>query len=50
MVLVFRYNNAAADFEVTLVSSTKAKLKHTGDIVWTPPAIYKSSCEIDVEW
>lgn len=29
---------------------TKAELKHTGDVKWTPPAIYKSSCEINVEW
>ena len=29
---------------------TKAELKFTGDVKWTPPAIYKSSCEINVEW
>ena len=29
---------------------TKATLRHDGMVVWKPPAIYKSSCEIDVEW
>ena len=29
---------------------TKAELQFTGDVKWTPPAIYKSSCEINVEW
>ena len=29
---------------------TKAELTHTGHVKWTPPAIYKSSCEINVEW
>ncbi|ROT79610.1 nicotinic acetylcholine receptor subunit alpha 8 [Penaeus vannamei] len=42
------YNNADGNYEVTLM--TKATLKYTGEVVWKPPAIYKSSCEIDVEW
>ena len=29
---------------------TKASLNFTGEVVWKPPAIYKSSCKIDVEW
>ncbi|CAL4135395.1 unnamed protein product, partial [Meganyctiphanes norvegica] len=39
---------ADGNYEVTLM--TKATLKYTGEVVWKPPAIYKSSCEIDVEW
>ncbi|XP_032785867.2 acetylcholine receptor subunit alpha-like [Daphnia magna] len=42
------YNNADGNFEVTL--STKATMYHSGLIEWKPPAIYKSSCEIDVEY
>uniref|UniRef100_A0A8D3DU28 Cholinergic receptor, nicotinic, alpha 4b n=1 Tax=Scophthalmus maximus TaxID=52904 RepID=A0A8D3DU28_SCOMX len=40
------YNNADGDFAVTHL--TKAHLFHDGRIKWMPPAIYKSSCSIDV--
>ena len=42
--------NSSADgnFEVTL--ATKATLWWNGLVEWKPPAIYKSSCEIDVEY
>ncbi|XP_074113429.1 nicotinic acetylcholine receptor beta2 isoform X1 [Cotesia typhae] len=42
------YNNADGNYEVTLM--TKATLKYTGEVYWKPPAIYKSSCEINVEY
>nr|XP_050850604.1 acetylcholine receptor subunit beta-like 2 isoform X1 [Vespula vulgaris] len=42
------YNNADGNYEVTLM--TKATLKYTGEVFWKPPAIYKSSCEINVEY
>ena len=29
---------------------TKAILHHDGKVLWNPPAIFKSSCEIDVEF
>ncbi|KAM4562555.1 neuronal acetylcholine receptor subunit alpha-4-like [Odontesthes bonariensis] len=40
------YNNADGDFAVTHL--TKAHLFYDGQIRWMPPAIYKSSCSIDV--
>uniref|UniRef100_A0A3Q3CCU2 Cholinergic receptor nicotinic alpha 2 subunit n=1 Tax=Haplochromis burtoni TaxID=8153 RepID=A0A3Q3CCU2_HAPBU len=40
------YNNADGEFAVTHM--TKAQLFYTGRIRWVPPAIYKSSCSIDV--
>ncbi|XP_026465575.1 acetylcholine receptor subunit alpha-like 2 isoform X1 [Ctenocephalides felis] len=42
------YNNADGEYVVTTM--TKAVLHHTGKVVWTPPAIFKSSCEIDVRY
>uniref|UniRef100_A0A8D3BLL6 Neuronal acetylcholine receptor subunit alpha-2-like n=1 Tax=Scophthalmus maximus TaxID=52904 RepID=A0A8D3BLL6_SCOMX len=40
------YNNADGEFAVTHM--TKAQLFHTGRVLWVPPAIYRSSCSIDV--
>ncbi|KAM8904628.1 neuronal acetylcholine receptor subunit alpha-2-like isoform 4-T4 [Spinachia spinachia] len=40
------YNNADGEFAVTHM--TKAHVFHTGRVRWVPPAIYKSSCSIDV--
>ena len=46
--MVFRSFSADGKYEVTLM--TKATLRHTGEVYWKPPAIYKSSCKINVEW
>ncbi|XP_043918282.1 neuronal acetylcholine receptor subunit alpha-2 [Protopterus annectens] len=40
------YNNADGEFAVTHM--TKAHLFYSGKVKWVPPAIYKSSCSIDV--
>lgn len=42
------FNNADGQYEVTLY--TKATLDYKGNVVWEPPAIYKSSCTIQVEF
>ncbi|XP_051173515.1 acetylcholine receptor subunit alpha-like isoform X2 [Leptopilina boulardi] len=42
------YNNADGNYEVTLM--TKATVYFSGLVVWQPPAVYKSSCTIDVEF
>ena len=47
----FNFNNifsADGNFEVTL--ATKVTLFHNGFVHWKPPAIYHSSCEMDVEY
>lgn len=40
----------SADGEYVVTTMTKAILHHNGKVVWTPPAIFKSSCEIDVRY
>ncbi|XP_053556125.1 neuronal acetylcholine receptor subunit alpha-6, partial [Bombina bombina] len=40
------YNNAVGDFQVK--GKTKALLKYNGLITWAPPAIFKSSCPMDI--
>lgn len=40
----------SADGEYVVTTLTKAVLHYTGSIYWTPPAIFKSSCEIDVRY
>lgn len=44
--ILFFMCSADGDFAVTHL--TKAHLFHDGQIKWMPPAIYKSSCSIDV--
>lgn len=41
-------SSADGNFEVTL--ATKATIYSEGLVEWKPPAIYKPSCEIDVEY
>ncbi|CAD6184276.1 unnamed protein product [Caenorhabditis auriculariae] len=45
---VVLYNNADGNYQVTIM--TKAKLSYNGTVEWAPPAIYKSMCQIDVEF
>ena len=40
----------SADGDYIVTTMTKAILHHDGKVVWNPPAIFKSSCEIDVEF
>uniref|UniRef100_A0A3Q3VS00 Uncharacterized protein n=1 Tax=Mola mola TaxID=94237 RepID=A0A3Q3VS00_MOLML len=42
------YNNAVGDFLVE--DKTKALLKYDGTISWLPPAIFKSSCPMDITY
>ena len=42
------FSSADGNFEVTL--ATKATLYAKGRVEWKPPAIYHSSCEMDVEY
>ena len=47
MLLIY-YSSADGNYEVTLM--TKATLYSSGNVHWQPPAIYKSSCQMDVEF
>ena len=40
----------SADGDYTVTIMTKATLTYTGDVQWSPPAIFKSQCDIDVEY
>lgn len=40
----------SADGDFAIVKYTKVLLEHTGKITWTPPAIFKSYCEIIVTY
>uniref|UniRef100_A0A8C5UPZ8 Cholinergic receptor nicotinic alpha 3 subunit n=1 Tax=Microcebus murinus TaxID=30608 RepID=A0A8C5UPZ8_MICMU len=40
--------SAVGDFQVD--DKTKALLRYTGEVTWMPPAIFKSSCKIDVTY
>uniref|UniRef100_A0A7E4VZW9 Acetylcholine receptor subunit alpha-type unc-38 n=1 Tax=Panagrellus redivivus TaxID=6233 RepID=A0A7E4VZW9_PANRE len=42
------YNNADLSYNITI--STKATLHYSGQVTWEPPAIFKSFCQIDVQW
>lgn len=44
------FSLSSADGEYVVTTMTKAVLHHTGKVVWSPPAIFKSSCEIDVRY
>lgn len=41
-------NNADGNYELTLVA--KARLFSNGTVVWKPPTMFRSTCEIDVEF
>lgn len=42
------FNNADGNYELTLVA--KARLYSNGTVVWKPPTMFRSTCEIDVEF
>ncbi|XP_078251066.1 neuronal acetylcholine receptor subunit alpha-3-like [Rhinoraja longicauda] len=42
------YNNAFGDFQVE--DKNKALLKYDGTVTWMPPAIFKSSCPMDITY
>ena len=41
--------SADGNYEIT-TNNTKAELSPSGRVRWQPPAVYKSYCQIDVEW
>ncbi|KAH7643696.1 acetylcholine receptor subunit beta-like 1 [Dermatophagoides farinae] len=45
---VVLFNNADGNYEVRFKSNTL--LSYNGELLWLPPAIYQSSCQIDVTY
>ena len=50
ILALFFYWCPSADGNYEVVIMTKAILRYDGTVTWKPPAIYKSFCEIDVEY
>ncbi len=46
--ILILFFSADGNYQVTIM--TKAKVFHNGTVSWNPPAIYKSMCQINVEW
>ncbi|VDO05649.1 unnamed protein product [Rodentolepis nana] len=44
------YNNAGGDWDLVSSSSTKVFVNHDGTVIWRPPIIFNSQCEINVEY
>lgn len=42
------HNNADGNYEVIMI--TKAILRYDGKVTWKPPAMFRSTCEMDVQW
>lgn len=42
------FNNADGNYELTLVA--KAHAYYNGTVIWKPPTMFRSTCEIDVEF
>jgi len=42
------FNNADGNFEISIL--TKAILHYTGNVVWEPPVVYQSACDIEVQY
>jgi nicotinic acetylcholine receptor len=40
--------SADGNYEISLM--TRAKIDYKGNVLWEPPAIYRSSCTINVEF
>jgi nicotinic acetylcholine receptor len=41
-------DSADGDYTVTLM--TKARVRYDGEVYWEPPVIYKSQCNIHVDY
>ena len=48
-VVMFMICSADGNYEIT-INNTKAQLSPSGRVRWRPPALYKSYCQIDVQW
>lgn len=48
VIMFVNFNFLDGNYEVSYRSNVK--VNHKGDVIYVPPAVYKSSCRMDVEY
>ena len=50
LIIYIWLRSAGGDWDLASSSTTKVSVNHRGDVLWKPPIIFKSQCEINVEF
>lgn len=48
--VIFTFFSSSADGKYEITTLTKATVFYNGTVLWMPPALYMTSCRIDVEF